>query len=128
MGLMEIRREILSESASTDENLYTGGDKSFTRMVYVTLQKPLPPGKYRASAVVKSTDTNSAISNSWLLDSDNASLGKFSFSRSVGNERVSAVCTTTVTATKISFYASNTYANSAGDTASFTKIRIERAK
>ena len=129
MGLMEIRRQILIESDSVDENVYHYGDKTFTRVSFLSnIKEPIPPGKYKASAIVKSADTDSNISIILLLDSNEKTLGRLAFSRSIGNERVSATCTTTAVATRIYFYASDTYVHGANDKASFTKIRIERTK
>ena len=105
------------------DNLYYGKNLSFTRYKNYKPTMPLPPGTYTLSALVTSTDTDSTTSAATFLDENDTNIGSVSLSRDV---RSSGTVTINKYCYGIRFAASNNYNNSAGDTATWTDIMLNR--
>lgn len=104
------------------KNLWANDNVSGTAFVKVTLAKALPAGTYTISAVVTSSDTDKTVCR--IADGDGTNTLAL-IGRSAGGARVSATFTIGSALSEISFYASETYYFSTGDTFSFTDIQIE---
>lgn len=107
-------------------NLYTAGDRTFER--WVTIPIDLPIGTYRFSAVATSADTDASKclvrfeNGNESAATEDANL----LTRSTNGESHSLTFHCTTTVTKVVLYASTNWPLGNGDTATFTKIRIER--
>lgn len=118
-----INKVINANWSDGGKNLWANGDISGTAYVSVSLKNPLPAGSYTFSAVVNSSDTDAT---GCLVNdiTNNTQLGLIA--RSTGTERKSITFTLAQPTSEIALYASITYAQSTGDTFSFTDIQIEK--
>ncbi len=111
------------EIITRTNNLYSGGDQTFTQRKTIQLEKPLPAGRYTVSAFVESTDTDSTMSALGFVGG--ATNGGQIYARLTRGERVSSTQTIYNTVSTIWILASSTNDNGAGDTATWTDVQIE---
>ena len=106
------------------KNLCPENDIFFENSQTVRFETNIPAGTYTASAIVKSTDTDSSVCLMLFTYADNTTKEVY-ISRSVAEERVSKTFDLTQEAAKVRIYASEGYNLSVGDTATFNKLMIE---
>lgn len=103
----------------TGKNLYSGGDLNFVRVKVIEFDKPLPPGTYTLGALTATDDTNETFSTVTALKADDTSMGSYYFER--GQYGVMTL-TLPEPCYALRFYASNNFANSSGDTCTWSDI------
>ncbi len=111
------------------QNLYSGGDLSFSRMKQVTIS--LPTGIYVFSAAITSTDTDANVCCVRFMQQDDKEASEEDFTeaiiaRSVSGESHSKTYHVIAPVHHLYLYASTNYPRTAGDTAQFKNIRIWR--
>ena len=106
------------------KNLCPENDISFENSQTIRFETNIPAGTYTASAIVKSTDTDSSVCLMLFYYADGATKEVY-IGRSVDQERVSKSFDLAQDAAKVRIYASEGYNPSVGDTAIFNKLMIE---
>lgn len=125
-------------AAQPAPNLWTGDDPyeltptsapwGYRRYVFTT---PLPPGTYRFSAAITSSDTDATTCCVRFMtendaDSSNRSEAQSRIDRTANGESHSLDYVTTAATHHIYLYTSTNSPKSIGDTATYRNIRIER--
>ena len=107
----------------TGKNIVDLGTQSFTRYKYIDLSYSIKAGKYKLSATITSTDTDAPTCLIGFWDKDGGSqIATYALYR---NARATANITLSKDCKRIYLYASNGYAPSAGDTATWQDIQLE---
>lgn len=104
-------------------NLYNGGDLSFTHNMRVVLEHPLLPGTYNVGALVESEATDASTSRVIFLDANNADSGSANFTRGTRSV-VKKVLTKPIYT--LTFWAGNNSATSTGNACTWKNIMISR--
>lgn len=107
----------------TGKNLYGFEEITFVRRKVVYLNNPLPAGTYAISAVCTSNDTDAETCIATFLNADNSKRKTATFSRNI---RDVEIVTTDFEIAEIWFMASSGYEGSLDDTATWSKVQIER--
>lgn len=107
------------------KNLCPENNITFENSQQIKFETPLPIGTYTASAIVESTDTDSSVCLMLFSYQDGSAIEVY-IGRSSDGERVSRTFELTQDATRVRIYASEGYSLSVGDTATFTKLQIEK--
>ena len=112
---------------SDNTNKWSFGDKTFTKYTTVVFDTPLPKGRYRFTADVVSSDTDSTICTiSFYHTSPYTStnrVGLAEIARGTGKETYVDV---TDTVEAISISASNTFDHAEGDTATYSNVSLNQ--
>lgn len=106
------------------KNLCPENNLLFVNSQTIRFETNIPAGTYTASAIVKSTDTDSSVCLMLFYYADNSTKEVY-ISRSVDEERVSKTFDLTAESTKVRVYASEGYSPSVDDSASFSQLMIE---
>ena len=110
----------LEQETTTGKNKVNIGTTTFeVSKTYDNLN--IPAGTYTLSALITSSDTDVSVSRAYLYNGS-TSLGNFQLSR---NTRSFATITVEQPITQIVLYASNSYNNSVGDTATYKDVQLE---
>jgi len=104
------------------KNLYKQGDQTITQRQFYSVNPPLPPGTYTVTGMVESSDTDGSISLFGFVPTDDSGNAYARFTR--GTKQSYTVTTTKPTGYFV-LYASDSTANSAGDTATWSGIQVE---
>ena len=104
------------------KNLFSAGNQTVSVFKSVALPCKFPAGKYSITCVATSTDTDSDVCIINLFNGSTAAATGKSIHRGY---RDGASFTATTEFDNIYFYASNSFAHSAGDTATFVDIQLE---
>ena len=104
------------------KNLFSAGNQTVSVFKSVALPCKFPAGKYSITCVATSTDTDSDVCTINLFNGSTAAATGKSLHRGT---REGATFTATTEFDNIYFYASNNFAHSSGDTATFTDIQLE---
>lgn len=105
-------------------NLCPVNDLTFENSQQIKFEIPLAAGTYTSSAVVSSTDTDSAVCLMLFYYADGNTKEVY-INRSKNGERVSKTAEFTQEVTRVRIYASEGYSMSVGDTGTFSKLQIE---
>ena len=104
------------------KNLFSAGDQTVSVFKSVALPCKFPAGKYSLTCMCESDDTDSDVCTINLFNGSTAAATGKSLYRGY---RTGATFTATTEFDNIYFYASNNFAHSTGDTATFTDIQLE---
>ena len=108
----------ISQTTYTGKNLCSSGNQAFTRYIEVAIE-PIQAGTYTLSYYCTSTDTDSSKSAIIFADSNSEILTK-----TLNRGEISTSITLPSTATKMRFYASDTWIHGEGDTATFSNVMV----
>lgn len=97
---------------------------TFTRLQLIDLDVPLQPGTYTVSAVITSNDTDTNCNNIGFMGGE--SNGGNAYATLYRDTRSSATITIFNPVSQIRLNASDTAANSTGDTATYRQVQIEK--
>lgn len=127
MDMMEQRFRMIA--AQPSQNLYTGGDMTWTNMY--KLMFPLPVGIYRFSAAATSTDTDASVCCVRFMTGNDQSAsteGELDsyINRSSSGESHSFIAHCTQPVDHLYLYASSNWPKGKDDTVTFRNIRIVR--
>ena len=104
------------------KNLFPYSTITGTEFYQQHLNTPIKAGTYTISALVSSSDTDSDLSSIVFENEDKSYIITVNLSR---NSRSSTTFTINQDCSYVTFFASNSYVNSSGDTFTFSNIQIE---
>lgn len=105
------------------KNLCPENTVTFETSYQIKFETPLPAGTYTCSAIVESTDVESAACLVLFYYADGST--KKAYLTRKPNERVFKTVTLTQDSTRIRIYASEGHSLSSGDTATYSQLQIE---
>lgn len=105
------------------KNLCPENNITFETSYQIRFEIPIPAGTYTCSAVIESTDTDSAACLMLFTYADGSSKEVY-LTRKPG-ERVFKTTELTQDSTRVRIYASEGHSLSSGDTATYSKLQIE---
>ena len=107
------------------KNLYGFDELTFTRRKVVYLEHPLPPDTYSLSGICISSDTDASTCIATFLNKDNSKRTTVTMARNV---RDVEIINAGFEIAEIWFMASSSYDGGVGDSATWSKVQIERGK
>ena len=105
------------------KNLCPENTVTFETSYQIKFETPLPAGTYTCSAIIESTDAESAACLVLFYYADGST--KEAYLTRKPNERVFKTVTLTQDSTRIRIYASEGHSLSSGDTATYSQLQIE---
>ncbi len=114
-----------TQKTTTGKNLYGGGDVECVVSKSVVFNHGIPEGTYMISAIVESNDTDADNCLILIYNKNNEKITTGFLARSANRTSAMFKIPEGKEAYKITFYASNNYDFSVGDTATFKDVQIE---